>query len=197
MDDNVVLSRTMSLLNDSEIIQHVQKFNMISPFINSTVSGPDHLSYGLSSSSYEVRIEPVFRLFKQNFDKLIDPLNFNEQCFDEIHNDELIMPPLSFLLCVTVERFIVPDSISIICLGKSTYARCGIIVNPTMINPGTHGKIVIELSNTSSTPVKIRSGNNGIAKFAFFKSDPCISTYGGVYQNQDNIRLASSGTHKN
>ena len=176
------------LLTDHEITQYAGS-GLIYPFEPTTVSVPNHLSYGLSSSSYEVRIDPIFKLFTNSATDVIDPTNFNSACYEQIDGEILIMPPNSFALSVTMETFNLPTDISILCIGKSTYARCGIIINTTMVNPGTSGKIVLELSNTAPRPVMIRAGNNGVAKFMFFKSEKCSIPYNGVYKNQKSIVL--------
>lgn len=182
----------MSLLIDNEIQEYVERMGMISPFESKTISLPKHLSYGLSSSSYEVRVEPIFKLFLPETDSIIDPVDFKSCHYEEIHSEDLVMPAHSFALCMTLEVFSIPDDISILCVGKSTYARCGIIVNPTMVNPGTRGKIILELSNTAPRPVIVRGGNNGVAKFMFFKSNNCSNPYNGAYQDQNDIRLPRS-----
>lgn len=179
----------MSLLSDIEIKEQVATHKMIKPFTPETISRNGHLSYGLASSSYEVRMQSKFKLFTNSTCKVIDPLNFDERCCIDIDADELIIPPNGFALAVTLEEFNVPRDISILCVGKSTYARCGIIVNPTLIEAGVRGNIVLELSNTSPCPVKVMAGDNGVAKFMFFKTSPCEQMYNGNYQDQKTIVL--------
>jgi len=187
---SVVLSITVTFLSDIEIIEYVQRHDMISPFIDKTIHGVGHLSYGLAQSSYEVRIEPAFRLFDPGHTATVDPIAFDSAVCESIQADELIMPPHSFALCVTLEEFNLPQDVTILCLGKSTYARCGIIVNPTVVNPGMQGKIVIELSNTAPNPVRVRAGDNGVAKLVFGRSlSDARHRYDGAYQNQQGIVL--------
>ena len=163
---------------------------MITPFVAQTMHEPGQLSYGLSQSSYEVRIDPSFKLFDANYKQTVDPMSFDPDLCKSITADQLVMPPHSFALCVTLEEFNLPQDITILCMGKSTYARCGIIVNPTVVNPGMHGKIVIELSNTAPNPVLIRAGNNGIAKLVFGRSSVAArNRYDGAYQGQKGIVL--------
>jgi len=182
----------MSLLSDWEIKEEVHKNNMIDPFIPETISGVDHLSYGLSAASYEVRILPKYKLFISDHDLVVDPLDFDERCCLNLEGPEITIPPNGFILCLTLENFNLPDDISILCVGKSSLARCGIVVNPTAIEAGMKGRVVLELSNTSPCPVKIRSGNNGIAKFLFFRSGKCANPYDGNYQNQADIILPTT-----
>lgn len=179
----------MHLLCDKEIKLLVQEKNTISPFVPELVAGKDMISYGLTPSGYDIRIDSEYKLFHSS-PNVIDPLQFDHSCYSCLEGDELIIPAGGFVLCSTIEYFALPDYISILCVGKSTYARCGIVVNPTVIEPGFHGTVVIELSNTNPCPVKIRAGNNGIAKFMFYKINGCENPYNsktGRYQNQSGI----------
>lgn len=177
-----------SPLCDYEIAE-MAKNGMISPFISETKQLPGKLSYGLAPASYEVRMKPEMKLFLQSH-KIIDPLNRDTFSYEHVFGEEIIMPPHSFGLAVTFEEFKIPKNVMCICIGKSTYARCGIILNVTAIENGVEGEIVLELSNTSPSPVKIYAGEeSGICKFVFFKTSECKISYNGKYQNQKGITL--------
>jgi dCTP deaminase len=183
-----------SPLSDKEIIEYVQKHKMIEPFVSETVRKPGHLSYGLSSAGYDVRINPKFKVFTSCKEKIVDPLNFDKSCCIEFNGDEYIMPPHSFMMTFTLESFNIPNDIMGLCIGKSTYARCGIVLNVTPIEPGQKGPVVLELSNTSPLPVKVYAGpDHGICKFIFFKITECDGAYNGHYQNQQGIVLPHAG----
>jgi len=165
---------------------------MIEPFLEEQIS-KGTISKGLSSMGYDVSLSDEYRIFTNVNNSLVDPKNFSEDNFVERKGPYCIIPPNSFALAKTVEYFRIPDDVLCICVGKSTYARCGIIVNVTPIENGFHGNIVIELSNTTPNPAKIYS-NEGIAQFLFFKSDTKPeTTYAskkGKYQFQENIQVA-------
>lgn len=181
-----------SLLSDLEIIELVKKEGIIDPFISETVRNPGFISYGLSCNVYDVRLKPHIRLFsKSNSGKVLDPIDSNPGEFIELFGDEFVMPPGAFALGVTLESFSMPQYLFGLVLGKSTYARCGIIINPTCIMPGMKGEIVIEISNTCPMPVKIYAGDSqGICSVVFFKSSPCLNSYNGHYQNQFGIHMS-------
>lgn len=181
-----------SPLCDYEIAEMAEKYDMITPFIGERRQKPGRLSYGLSPASYEVRMKPKMKLFLPS-DKIIDPLDRSTFSYEEVEGDEIIMPPHSFGLTVTLEYFKIPKNIMCICIGKSTYARCGIVLNVTGMDNGVEAEIVLELSNTSPCPVKIYTGeDSGICKFIFFKTSECGIPYDGNYQKQTGITLPTS-----
>ena len=190
-----IIKSMNSPLCDHEIAEYVAKYNMISPFVAETVRKPGHLSYGLSSAGYDVRIQPKFKVFTEQYTKTVDPLNFDKNCCIEVEGDSYVMPPHSFVLGLTMESFNIPNDILALCIGKSTYARCGIIVNVTPIQPGQKGSIVLEFSNTLPSPVKLYAGeDHGVCQFVFFKINTCKDIYNGNYQNQSEIVLPRSGS---
>ncbi len=188
----------MSVLSDIEIRERSQKNKMIEPFVEKLVRKTKDqkvLSYGLSSYGYDVRVSNEFKVFTNINNNVIDPKNFSNDSFITKtikENDYFILPPNSFALANTVETFNIPRDIIVICVGKSTYARCGIIVNVTPIEPEFKGQVVLEFSNTTNLPVKIYP-NEGACQFIFFKADTvCETSYSdrnGKYQNQQGITL--------
>lgn len=179
-----------SLMTDSEIIEYVEKHNMISPFCDHRMNG-GKISYGLNSAGYDVRMSDTIMLAR-NTGKVMDPcgsIEENEQCFETINtNGSFIMPPYSFILGLTVEEISLPDDVNVLVIGKSTYARCGIFINITSIENGTRiGNVVLEISNASCNPVKIYTGDSGISKFLFFKTSECLTEYNGTYKDQRSI----------
>ena len=165
---------------------------MIEPYEENQVS-KGKISYGQSGFGYDVKISDEYRIFTNVNNSLVDPKNFSEDNFVERKGPYCIIPPNSFVLGKTVEFFRIPKNVLCICVGKSTYARCGIIVNVTPIENEFRGNIVIELSNTTPNPAKVYS-NEGIAQFLFFKSettpDASYETKKGKYQNQTTIVTA-------
>ena len=164
---------------------------MIEPFEQSQVrSGV--ISFGVSSYGYDVRVGDEFKVFTNGFNTVVDPKNFDPRSFVDIKADVCIIPPNSFALASTVEYFRMPRDILTICLGKSTYARCGIIVNVTPFEPEWEGHVTLEISNTTPLPAKIYA-NEGIAQVLFFESDEvCETSYkdkAGKYQAQQGITL--------
>lgn len=151
------------------------------------------LSYGTSSFGYDVTLSDKFQIFTNINSSIIDPLNFDEKCLQAFQGDVCIIPPNSYILGVTREYFKIPRNVMVVCLGKSTYARCGAIVNVTPIEPGFEGNVVIEISNATNLPMKVYA-NQGIAQFLFFESDEeCETSYadkGGKYQGQTGMTLA-------
>lgn len=150
------------------------------------------ISFGLSSFGYDVRLDRKFKIFTNINSALIDPLNFDEKCLVDFEGDYVIVPPNSYVLGNTVESFNIPNDIQVICVGKSTYARAGVIINVTPIEAGFSGQVVIEISNSTPLPVKVYA-NMGIAQFLFLQGDsPCEVSYAdrnGKYQNQTGITL--------
>ncbi len=150
------------------------------------------ISYGTSSYGYDVRCATEFRIFTNINSSVVDPKNFDSNSFVNIDTDVCIIPPNSFALARTVEYFRIPRNILTICLGKSTYARCGIIVNVTPLEPEWEGHVTLEFSNTTTLPAKIYA-NEGVAQVIFFESDEvCETSYkdrGGKYQGQIGVTL--------
>lgn len=172
-----------------------KEHGMIDPFEPGQVKERDGhriVSYGTSSYGYDVRCSDEFKLFTNINSTIVDPKNFDADSFVEIKNDYCIIPPNSFALARTVEHFRIPRSILTICLGKSTYARCGIIVNVTPLEPEWEGYVTLEFSNTTPLPAKIYA-NEGVAQVIFFESDEvCEVSYkdrGGKYQGQVGVTL--------
>ena len=176
---------------------------MIYPFISEQVrtqigsSGDMEkvLSFGLSSAGYDVRLSDKFKVFTNINSVCIDPLNFDEACLHDHEGAFCIIPPNSYILGVTVETFNIPDDVMVVCVGKSTMARCGAIINVTPIEPGFKGKVVIEIANSTSLPLKVYA-NQGISQFLFFKMKQSAavpySAGNRKYQNQDSLTLAKA-----
>ena len=159
----------MSIKPDSWIKRMALEKKMIEPFVDDQVrSGV--ISYGVSSYGYDVRVGDEFKVFTNVFNTVVDPKAFDPRSFVDMKADVCIIPPNSFALASTVEYFRVPRDILTICLGKSTYARCGIIVNVTPFEPEWEGHVTIEISNTTPLPAKIYA-NEGIAQVLFLQSD--------------------------
>jgi dCTP deaminase len=164
---------------------------MIDPFVDDQVR-EGVISYGVSSYGYDVRVGDEFKVFTNVYNTVVDPKHFDSKSFVDIRADVCIIPPNSFALASTIEYFRIPRDILTICLGKSTYARCGIIVNVTPFEPEWEGHVTIEISNTTPLPAKIYA-NEGIAQVLFFQSDePCAKSYKdkkGKYQAQRGVTL--------
>ena len=183
------------VLSDREIRELSRNGNMISPFEGGQVKrfgSKDVISYGTSSYGYDARMSNEFKIFTNVNHSIVDPKNFDEGSYVDVISDEVIIPPNSFLLGRTVEYFKIPRDILTICLGKSTYARCGLIVNVTPLEPEWEGHVTIEISNTTPLPAKIYAGE-GICQFLFLKgSMPCETSYAdrkGKYQGQTGVTL--------
>ncbi len=181
----------MGLKSDSWIRERSLKDEMISPFCESLI-GKGVVSYGLSSYGYDIRVSDEFKIFTNINAQVVDPKKFDDANVVDFKGDVCIVPPNSFALARTVEYFKMPVDTLAICLGKSTYARCGIIVNVTPFEPGFEGHITIEISNTTPLPAKIYA-NEGIAQVLFLQGDTqCETTYkdrAGKYQKQTGITL--------
>ncbi len=169
--------------------------DMIAPFSekqNREKDGEKIISYGLSSYGYDARVAPKFMIFTNVDNAIVDPKNFSSQSFVERETDVCVIPPNSFVLCHTVEYFKIPEDVLVVCLGKSTYARCGLIVNVTPLEPGWEGHVTLEISNTTPLPAKVYA-NEGVAQFLFFKgSTPCEVNYAsraGKYMGQRGVTL--------
>jgi len=172
-----------------------ENHGMIEPYEPGQVreaAGQKLISYGTSSYGYDVRCSRQFKVFTNINSATVDPKNFDEGSFVDVEDDVCIIPPNSFALASTVEYFRIPSDVLVVCLGKSTYARCGIIVNVTPLEPEWEGHVTLEFSNTTTLPAKIYAGE-GVAQMLFFKSDEqCEVTYkmrGGKYQGQRGVTL--------
>ena len=181
----------MGLKSDKWIREMSQKEEMISPFCETQV-GKGVVSYGLSSYGYDIRVGNEFKIFTNVNSTIVDPKNFDENSVVDFIGDVCIVPANSFALARTIEYFKMPEDVLAICLGKSTYARCGIIVNVTPLEPEWEGHVTLEFSNTTPLPAKIYAGE-GVAQMLFFESDTdCDTSYkdrGGKYQNQTGVTL--------
>jgi dCTP deaminase len=181
----------MSIKPDTWIARMAREHDMIDPFVDDQVR-QGVISYGVSSYGYDVRVGDDFKVFTNVYNTVVDPKNFDPKSFVDIKADVCIIPPNSFALASTIEYFKIPRDILTVCLGKSTYARCGIIVNVTPFEPEWEGHVTIEISNTTPLPAKIYA-NEGIAQVLFFQSDePCAKSYKdkkGKYQAQRGVTL--------
>ena len=181
----------MTILSDKWIKEMAKTNDMISPFENNQVRD-NKISYGLSSFGYDARVSNEFKIFTNINSEIVDPKNFKQNNFISKKGDECIIPPNSFVLSSTVEYFRIPNDVMVICLGKSTYARCGIIVNVTPLEPSWEGNVTLEFSNSTPLPAKIYA-NEGAAQFIFLKGNekPEI-TYAdrnGKYMKQSGVTL--------
>lgn len=187
----------MTILNDNQITSLCPsdpRKKMIDPFLDTQYDSP---SFGLSSFGYDIRIGYQFKIFTNSRNAIIDPLDFKPSSFIDVHvEDFVIIPPNSFALGQSMEYFKIPEDVMTICVGKSTYARCGIITNVTPFEPGWEGIVTLEISNTSTLPAKVYAGR-GIAQVIFFQGERPDVTYadrkgGGKYQGQTGITLAKT-----
>ena len=181
----------MTVLSDKWIKEMARTNNMISPFENKQVRD-NKISYGLSSYGYDARVSNEFKIFTNVNSEIVDPKNFKQNNFISKKGDECIIPPNSFVLSSTVEYFRIPNDVMVICLGKSTYARCGIIVNVTPLEPSWEGNVTLEFSNTTPLPAKIYA-NEGAAQFVFLKGnekpDITYADRNGKYMKQSGVTL--------
>ena len=185
----------MSIKSDTWIRRMVDESRMIEPFEADQISsmGADRIiSYGTSSYGYDIRCSDEFKIFTNINSAVVDPKDFDESSFVDYQGDVCIIPPNSFALARTIEYFKIPRNVLTICLGKSTYARCGIIVNVTPFEPEWEGYVTLEFSNTTPLPAKIYA-NEGVAQVIFFEADePCEVSYKdrrGKYQGQTGVTL--------
>ena len=181
----------MALMPDSWIRRMALDHAMIEPFVDrQTREGV--ISYGLSSYGYDARVAPEFRIFTNVDNALVDPKHFNEQSFVERSGESCVIPPNSFALARTVEYFRIPRDILVICLGKSTYARCGMIVNVTPLEPEWEGHVTLEISNTTPLPARVYA-NEGLCQFLFLRGseEPEVSYADrkGKYMRQTGVTL--------
>ena len=185
----------MSIKSDNWIQRMARDHAMIKPYEAEQVryAGEERvISYGTSSYGYDVRCSEHFKVFTNIHSATVDPKAFDEKSFVDIVGPHCVIPPNSFALASTIEYFRIPRSVLTICLGKSTYARCGIIVNVTPLEPEWEGHVTLEFSNTTNLPAKIYA-NEGVAQMLFFESDEvCATSYadrGGKYQGQTGVTL--------
>lgn len=185
----------MTIKSDKWIRSMAAEKGMIEPFVPEQIrhqNGDKIISYGTSSYGYDVRCSNEFKVFTNIHSATVDPKYFDEQSFVDVKSDVCIIPPNSFALARTVEYFRIPRNVLTICLGKSTYARCGIIVNVTPLEPEWEGHVTLEFSNTTTLPAKIYA-HEGVAQMLFFESDEvCETSYadrGGKYQGQTGVTL--------
>lgn len=184
----------MGILNDVEIEELAIEQSMISPFVKEQVrfiQDNKIISYGLSSFGYDARLSNEFKIFTNINSSIIDPKNFVAETFVSKVGTTCIIPPNSFALGRTIEWFKIPRDVIVICVGKSTYARCGIIINVTPLEPEWEGQVTLEFSNTTPLPAKIYAGE-GACQFLFLKGKPCRTSYkdrNGKYQGQKGVTL--------
>src|SRR6266516_3514408 len=181
----------MSIKSDRWITKMSREHGMIEPFADRQVRA-GVIPYGVSSYGYDMRVAPEFKIFTNALSAVVDPKHFDTKSFVEFTGDVCIVPPNSFALARSVEYFRIPRNVLTICVGKSTYARCGIITNVTPFEPEREGYVTLEISNTTPLPARIYA-NEGIAQVLFFESDePCEISYKdkmGKYQAQSGIVL--------
>jgi len=185
----------VSIKSDRWIRKMALEHDMLNPFEPGqvrTVNNEKVISYGTSSYGYDVRCSTHFKIFTNVYSATVDPKAFDERSFVDIESDVCIIPPNSFALASTIEYFKIPANVLTLCVGKSTYARCGIIVNVTPLEPEWEGHVTLEFSNTTNLPAKIYA-NEGVAQMLFFESDEkCEVSYkdrGGKYQGQRGVTL--------
>lgn len=181
-------------IKEDRWIQRLAEEGMIDPFVPEQIrvneKGEKIVSYGLSSYGYDLRVADEFKVFTNIYNSIVDPKNFTEDAFVDIRGKECIIPPNSFALARSVEYFRIPRNVLTICVGKSTYARCGIIVNVTPFEPEWEGYVTLEISNTTPLPAKVYAGE-GLAQVLFFEAvSSCKISYAdrkGKYQKQQGI----------
>ncbi len=181
----------MAIMSDIWIREQALATGMIEPFVEKQ-QRQGVISYGLSSYGYDARVSDEFKVFTNVDSVIVDPKEFSKQSFVDRPGDVCVIPPNSFALATTVEYFRIPRDILVICLGKSTYARCGIIVNVTPLEPEWEGHVTLEFSNTTPLPAKIYA-NEGACQFLFLKgNEPCETSYkdkAGKYMGQRGVTL--------
>ncbi|WP_034343242.1 dCTP deaminase [Deinococcus misasensis] len=183
----------MSILPDWRI-RELAREGMIEPFEERLVRNAQNagvISYGLSSFGYDLRCAPEWKVFVNAFNTVVDPKEFDPKGFIDVVSDEIIIPPNSFVLARSVEYLKIPDTVMVVALGKSTYARCGIVANVTPLEPGWEGHVTLEFSNTTPLPAKMYA-NEGCVQLLFFEGERPEVTYrdrGGKYQGQTGVTL--------
>ncbi len=186
-------AENMSIKSDRWIRRMAREHGMIEPFVDGQVR-EGAISYGVSSYGYDMRVAREFKIFTNVNNAIVDPKNFDDASFVNFEGDVCIVPPNSFALARSVEYFRIPRNVLTICLGKSTYARCGIITNVTPFEPEWEGRVTLEISNTTPLPAKIYA-NEGICQVLFFEADDddvCEVSYAdkkGKYQKQTGVTL--------
>ena len=191
-----IIKKKMSIKSDKWIKEMAINYEMIKPFeLEQVRLGKNEeklISYGTSSYGYDVRCSDEFKVFTNINSATVDPKRFDEDSFVDVQSEVCVIPPNSFALASTIQYFKIPRNVLTICLGKSTYARCGIIVNVTPLEPEWEGHVTLEFSNTTSLPAKIYA-NEGVAQMLFLESDEeCEVSYkdrGGKYQGQRGVTL--------
>ncbi|KPC74699.1 deoxycytidine triphosphate deaminase [Thermoactinomyces vulgaris] len=182
----------MTIKSDKWIRMMARERKMIEPFIDRNVGKGEAVSFGLSSYGYDLRVADEYKIFHNALNSVIDPKEISSDSFVDFQGEVCIIPPNSFALARSVEYFRIPENVLAICVGKSTYARCGIITNVTPLEPGWEGYVTLEISNTTPLPAKIYS-NEGLCQILFLESDEaCEVSYGhkqGKYQGQTGITL--------
>lgn len=183
-------------MSDIWIKEKSTKEAMISPFVENQVKEAESgkiISYGVSSYGYDARVSNEFKIFTNINTAIVDPKNFNDESLVHRETDVCIIPPNSFALARTVEYFKIPKDVLVVCVGKSTYARCGIIVNVTPLEPGWEGHVTLEFSNTTPLPAKIYAGE-GACQFLFLQgNEQCSTSYAdrsGKYMKQTGVTLS-------
>jgi dCTP deaminase len=181
----------MGIKNDAWIRRMANECGMIEPFVDQQVRD-GVISYGVSSYGYDIRVANEFKIFTNVHSTIVDPKAFDPRSMVDFNGDVCVIPPNSFALARTIEYFRIPRTVLTVCLGKSTYARCGLIVNVTPFEPEWEGYVTLEISNTTPLPARIYA-NEGIAQVLFFEADEvCEISYAdkkGKYQNQQSIIL--------
>ena len=181
----------MAIMSDKWIRAQAKENGMIEPFVESQ-KREGIISYGLSSYGYDARVSDEFKIFTNVDSAVVDPKDFSSEGFVDRKSDVCVIPPNSFVLASTVEYFKIPRDVLVICLGKSTYARCGIIVNVTPLEPEWEGHVTLEFSNTTPLPARIYA-NEGACQFLFLKgNEPCETSYAdraGKYMKQKGVTL--------
>lgn len=191
-----LLGKFMSIMSDKWIIEQAKNHGMIREFVSNQVrvddDGKKIISYGVSSYGYDARVAREFKIFTNINNVIVDPKEFSPDSFISRDDDVCIIPPNSFALARTVEYFKIPEDVLVLCVGKSTYARCGIIVNVTPLEPGWEGHVTLEFSNTTPLPAKIYA-SEGVCQFLFLKGDQiCDVSYSkrnGKYMGQTGVTL--------
>jgi dCTP deaminase len=182
----------MPIMPDTWIREQATNHGMIEPFIEAQ-KREGVISYGLSSYGYDARVADEFKIFTNVDNAVVDPKRFDETSFVDRKTDVCVIPPNSFVLARTVEYFRIPRDVLVVCLGKSTYARCGLIVNVTPLEPEWEGHVTLEISNTTPLPAKVYA-NEGLCQFLFFQgASPCEVSYAdraGKYMKQRGVTLA-------
>lgn len=181
----------MAILPDREIRRLAETQGMITPFVERQ-KRDGMISYGLSSYGYDARVSDEFMIFTNVDNAIVDPKSFSKQSFVERKTDVCVIPPNSFVLARTIEYFKIPRDVLVICLGKSTYARCGLIVNVTPLEPEWEGHVTLEISNTTPLPARVYA-HEGVCQFLFLRGEgACEISYadrGGKYMGQTGVTL--------